>query len=136
MAYSLTKEEKKEYFDSTSELDKKCEKLAAWILASDHFTCFTGAGISTATGIPDFRSSKETVLETGPGCWEVKDHGLKDQPVTYVESEKAIPSYSHMALVELIRQNHLKYLISQNTDGIHRKSGIPRDHISELHGNT
>mmetsp|Transcript_12432 Transcript_12432/g.15876 ORF Transcript_12432/g.15876 Transcript_12432/m.15876 type:complete len:145 (+) Transcript_12432:373-807(+) len=41
-----------------------------------------------------------------------------------------------MALVELMEQNHLKYIISQNVDGLHRKSGIPGANIAELHGNT
>ena len=63
-------EEKKEYFDSPEELDNKVTMLAEMILSSAHFTAFTGAGISTSTGIPDYRSGYNTVLETGPGCWE------------------------------------------------------------------
>ena len=63
-------EEKKEYFDPPEVLDEKCEKLALWITSSEHFIAFTGAGISTSAGIPDFRSGVNTVLETGPGAWE------------------------------------------------------------------
>ena len=44
--------------------------LAQMIQASQHMVAFTGAGISTACGIPDYRSGFDTVLETGPGCWE------------------------------------------------------------------
>ena len=65
-----SEEEKKEFFDSPEELDKKCDLLAQWIKSSEHFVAFTGAGISTAAGIPDFRSGYDTVLETGPGAWE------------------------------------------------------------------
>ena len=65
-----SEEEKKEYFDTPEELDQKCTQLALWIKDSQNFTAFTGAGISTSTGIPDYRSGYGTVLETGPGCWE------------------------------------------------------------------
>ena len=50
--------------------------------------------------------------------------------------QKAYPSKTHMALVELFEKKHLKYIVSQNVDGLHRKSGIPPENISELHGNT
>ena len=63
-------EEKKEYFDSPQELDRKVEKLAQMIMSSEHFVAYTGAGISTAAGIADYRSGVNTVLKTGPGCWE------------------------------------------------------------------
>ena len=65
-----TEEEKKEYFDSPEELDEKVSMLAEMIIMSQHMVAFTGAGISTASGIPDYRSGYNTVMETGPGCWE------------------------------------------------------------------
>ena len=64
-----TDEEKKEFFDAEDVLDEKIGKLAQLILKSKHFVAFTGAGISTACGIPDFRSGVNTVLQTGPGAW-------------------------------------------------------------------
>ena len=63
-------EEKKEYFDSPAVFEEKTTQLANMIRDSEYFTAFTGAGISTSTGIPDYRSGYGTVLETGPGCWE------------------------------------------------------------------
>jgi len=51
-------------------------------------------------------------------------------------SSKAYPSKTHMSLVELADQGHLKFLVSSNTDGLHRKSGFKPDMMSELHGNT
>ena len=65
-----TEEEKKEYFDTPEELDEKVTLLAEMVLMSQRMIAFTGAGISTACGIPDYRSGHNTVLETGPGCWE------------------------------------------------------------------
>ena len=65
-----TEEEKKEYFDEPDVLDQKVTMLAKMILTANHFVTFTGAGISTACGIPDYRSGFDTVLETGPGAWE------------------------------------------------------------------
>ena len=65
-----TEEEKKEHFDAPEVLEEKVNMLAEMVLTSSHFVAFTGAGISTASGIPDYRSGYNTVLETGPGCWE------------------------------------------------------------------
>lgn len=62
-------EDKVEYFDPEEVLDEKVGKIADAILKSKYFIAFTGAGISTSTGIPDFRSGKNTVLPTGPGAW-------------------------------------------------------------------
>jgi len=67
-----TEDEKKEYFDSDEELDRKIQLLADKIKSCKHFVAFTGAGISTSTGIADYRSGMNTVLPTGPGCWEKK----------------------------------------------------------------
>jgi len=51
--------------------------LAEMILASEHMVAFTGAGISTASGIRDYRSGYDTVLATGPGCWETAANKMK-----------------------------------------------------------
>ena len=147
-----TEEEKKEYFDSPEELDNKVMMLAEMIISSQHFVAFTGAGISTSTGIPDYRSGYNTVLETGPGCWETAankqkyakaqktgDKSVKkpaDKGTLRTSIQKAYPSKTHMALVELTEKDHLKFVVSQNVDGLHRKSGIPPQNLAELHGNT
>jgi NAD-dependent SIR2 family protein deacetylase len=132
-----TEDEKKEYFDAPEELEEKVNQLAEWILESEHFIAFTGAGISTSAGIADYRSGYNTVLPTGPGCWEKKAQGkASNKPKIRTEMIKAIPTPTHMALVKLMEQNHLKYLISQNIDGLHRRSGIPPEKLAEVHGNT
>ena len=128
--------------------------LAEMILTSGHFVAFTGAGISTSSGIPDYRSGFDTVLKTGPGAWESLANkkrfeqnqrkaaaagGVKkaaDANTVRSQIQKAYPSKTHMALLELFEKNHLKFIVSQNVDGLHRKSGIPAANIAELHGNT
>ena len=59
--YGISKEsEKEEYFDDAETLSSKLDKLADWVRSSDHMIIFTGAGVSTSTGIPDFRSGNFT----------------------------------------------------------------------------
>ena len=145
-----SEEEKREYFDTPEELDAKCEQFAQMIRESQNMVAFTGAGISTSTGIPDYRSGFKTVLETGPGCWEraakreewKNDKLKKGLPLPNAMRmpfnqtiEEARPSLTHMALKELIDRDILKFIISQNIDGLHRKSGIHADKLAELHGN-
>ena len=143
--------EKREYFDTPEVLDEKITALAEMIVTSQHMVAFTGAGISTASGIPDYRSGMNTCLPTGPGCWEtaankqkykdgMKKRGRSLPPAQTrsfnVTIGQAKPSLTHMALVELMNQDHLKCVVSQNIDGLHRKSGIDPDKLAELHGNT
>jgi NAD-dependent SIR2 family protein deacetylase len=88
--------------------------------------------------IPDFRSGMNTILPTGPGVWELRDHpGAKRSPkASITTSTKAIPSVTHMALVELARRHLLHFVVSQNTDGLHLRSGLPSNMLAELHGNS
>eukprot|EP01083_Nonionella_stella_P244793 851544_1 len=135
-------DEEREYFDKPKVLNKKIAKLAKLIQNSNHFICFTGAGISTSAGIADYRSGLNTVLETGAGAWAKEaalEKGIDITPnkkVKHVAMLNAMPTATHMALVELNNQNILKYLISQNVDGLHRRSGFNPNCLSELHGNS
>jgi len=133
----------KEFFDPPDVLAAKIKYLAELVKKSKHFVAFTGAGISTAAGIADFRSGINTVLDTGAGKW-AKEAAVKEglekeikKAKKKTDSFKAVPTAAHMALVGLMTTGpkYMKYLISQNTDGLHRRSGIPIDQMSELHGN-
>merc|ERR1712154_390867 len=134
----------KEVFDDEKTLKLKIKRLAKLIRNSKHFCAFTGAGISTAAGIADFRSGINTVLDTGTGKWaaqSAKAQGKSKQIKKNKRAKssiKAIPTASHMALVSLMTTGpkYLKCMISQNTDGLHRRSGMPVDQLCELHGNT
>lgn len=99
---------------------------AAWISEARHVVAFTGAGISTDSGLPDFR---------GPdGVWTRRDRGLPPPRMTASMAEVR-PNAAHVALVELERAGRLQFLISQNVDGLHLASGFPANKLAELHGN-
>ena len=117
-----------EYQESEQELTLKVRKLATLIRKSNHITVFTGAGISTSAGIPDYRGPQ--------GTWTLQEQGIKQRESEVVDLQKAKPTLTHMALYQLQQLGILKYIISQNCDGLHRKSGINSSNISELHGNT
>ncbi|KAG1669173.1 NAD-dependent protein deacetylase sirtuin-6 [Nymphon striatum] len=114
-----------EMFDDRSELEEKVKTLSDWIRNSKHVIVFTGAGISTSAGIPDFRGPK--------GVWTLDERGEK--PSVNLSFDDAVPTPTHMALVEMARLNIIKYVISQNVDGLHLKSGLSKKNFSELHGN-
>jgi len=106
------------------DLNQRILNLAQWIMESKYTVVFTGAGISTESGIRDFR---------GPdGLWTRRDKGLStpNQDFTGVE-----PNTGHRAIVELQNLGKLKFLISQNVDNLHLKSGISSELLAELHGN-
>ncbi|XP_063312007.1 NAD-dependent protein deacylase sirtuin-6 [Pelobates fuscus] len=114
-----------EVFDPPEELIRKVEELADMIRQATYVVFHTGAGISTSCGIPDFR---------GPnGVWTMEEKGLN--PKFDTTFENAHPSPTHMALLQLQKVGILKFLISQNVDGLHVRSGFPREQLSELHGN-
>ncbi|CAK9148870.1 unnamed protein product [Ilex paraguariensis] len=116
-----------EIFDPPDVLQEKIERLAMMIQKSKHLVVFTGAGISTSCGIPDFRGPK--------GIWTLQREG-KALPEASLPFHRAMPSMTHMALVELEKAGLLKFVISQNIDGLHLRSGIPRKKLAELHGNS
>jgi NAD-dependent SIR2 family protein deacetylase len=108
----------------SSDLEQRIETLAQWMFESKHLVVFTGAGISTESGLPDFR---------GPdGLWTRREKGL---PTKSRPFDSAEPNTGHMAIVELQELGKLAFLISQNIDNLHLGSGIRPDLLAELHGN-
>ncbi|TXT57300.1 MAG: putative NAD-dependent protein deacetylase 1 [Promethearchaeota archaeon] len=106
-------------------LDEKIELAAQWIVESENIVIFTGAGISTHSGLPDYR---------GPdGVWTRRDDGRP--PPKSPPWDQVKPNEGHEALKELLDIGKMDYLISQNVDGLHAKSGVPFEKLAELHGN-
>lgn len=106
------------------DLSQRIETLARWMFESKHLVVFTGAGISTESGLPDFR---------GPdGIWTRQAKGLPTETRDFSTAE---PNAGHMAIFDLQRLGKLAFLISQNVDSLHLRSGIRPDLIAELHGN-
>lgn len=107
------------------EIEEKIDLAAKWIVESERLVIFTGAGISTGSGLPDYR---------GPdGVWTRRDQGLP--PPSSPPWDQVKPNPNHYAIAELMEMGKLNYLISQNVDGLHAKSGIPFEILAELHGN-
>jgi len=106
------------------DLEERIKKLAKWMFEAKYLVVFTGAGISTESGLPDFRGPE--------GIWTRQEKGLppKTRPFTSVE-----PNAGHRAVVELQNLGKLKFLISQNVDNLHLCSGIRHELLAELHGN-
>jgi NAD-dependent SIR2 family protein deacetylase len=106
--------------------DKKIQRLAQWLYESRYPVVFTGAGISTDSGLPDFR---------GPdGLWTRRDKGLPPKAMSR-PWDAVEPNSGHYAIAELQKLGKLKFLISQNVDNLHLKSGIRPELLAELHGN-
>ena len=122
--------------------DEDIEELVRLVQHARRAVVFTGAGISTECGIPDFRSPG--------GFW------TKYKPIAYrdfLASEEtrfeawrrflmiretigeAEPGPSHQAVAELVARGHVSHVITQNIDGLHERAGIPRERIIEIHGN-
>lgn len=118
------------------------DRLREMLEASSHTVAFTGAGISTESGIPDYRGPQGRWKTTQPvqfadyvasdavrqAAWRRRFDGDRAM-------ERARPNKGHLAVARLVADGLMEAVITQNVDNLHQDSGVPPERIVELHGN-
>ena len=129
--------------DELDLLDDVIERVRAWIASAKHVVALTGAGISTESGIPDFRGPQ--------GLWTKNPTAERLSNIHYYMTDPevrrlawrmrvdhpawtAAPNAGHRALADLERRGRLRALITQNIDGLHQKAGNTPESVIEVHG--
>ena len=126
-----------------AELGTLVERAAALVDAAERVLAITGAGISTDSGIPDYRGP-QGVWTKNPGAEKMAtlEHYLGDPEIrkrswrSRIDSPifDAQPNDGHRAIVELEQRGKLHALVTQNVDGLHLKAGTSPDRLIEIHG--
>ncbi|MFT3726595.1 MAG: Sir2 family NAD-dependent protein deacetylase [Terricaulis sp.] len=118
------------------------EQLAAYLTQSRRAVVFTGAGISTESGIPDFRSPGGVWSKMKPIMFQdfVASPGARQEAWSRVFNRTAgwtgaSPNAGHKAVAALVDRGKVRSIITQNVDNLHQDSGAPAAQIIELHGN-
>jgi NAD-dependent deacetylase len=116
--------------------------LRELIHRSSNIVVFTGAGISTESGIPDFRGPKgvwntQTPIDFSDfvASEDVRRESWRRKFSGELKLENAAPNAGHLAITSLVEAGKINHVITQNVDGLHQKSGTPDDLVIELHGN-
>ena len=124
-------------------MEVKINKVAEMIAASKRLVVFTGAGVSTESGIPDFRGPDGLWTKVDPEDFTI-DRFLRSgearKRVWYYLVEgglmaNAQPNRAHLAIAELEKMNKLSSVITQNIDNLHQRAGNNPQKVHELHGN-
>jgi NAD-dependent deacetylase len=123
--------------------DLQTAELARFIARARQAVVFTGAGISTESGIPDFRSPGGIWTRMAPidfGDFLASEEARRETWRRRFAMEEtfraAAPNRGHRAVAALVRSGSAAAVITQNIDGLHQASGVPEDRVIELHGNT
>ena len=113
------------------------------ILEAKKVVVFTGAGFSTESGVPDFRSPGGVWDKFDPGrlnypnflaSEDVREEYWRMHKMMWETIREAQPNAGHHAVAELYRMGKLDCVITQNTDGLHQKAGVPDEMVLEIHG--
>ena len=130
--------------DKTGDGDgRKLEQVAQWIKASKRIVVFSGAGLSTESGIPDFRSPggvwdrynpEDFYFQNFLSSEASREKYWQMSTEMYEPIKKAQPNLAHLAIAELEKLGKLDCVITQNIDGLHFKAGNSEEKVIQLHG--
>jgi NAD-dependent deacetylase len=130
-------------WDLPMNLDRDTDALRRLIAEAERIAVFTGAGISTDSGIPDFRSPGGIWTRLAPidfdaflASAEARREAWRRKFASDAMIRNAKPNRGHRAVAELVHRGKAGAVITQNIDGLHQASGIPEAQVIELHGNT
>jgi NAD-dependent deacetylase len=122
--------------------DTAIKELARLVAAAKRVVAFTGAGISTESGIPDFRSPGGLWTQNRPipfdefvANQEARNEAWRRKFAMEDRFASARPGRGHRALSRLMQRGKLAAVITQNIDNLHQDSGVPQENVIELHGN-
>lgn len=126
-----------------SDLDTAIARLGQMIHEASSIVPFTGAGISTECGIPDFRSPGGLWTKHRPipfdeflASQEARNESWRRRFAMSEQFGDARPGRGHRALASLYRLGKVPGVVTQNIDNLHQASGVAPEHVVELHGNT
>ena len=118
------------------------DQLNQYIKNASNIVIFTGAGISTESGIPDFRGPQGIWQNTTPIYFQnfINSEDVRRESWGKKFSDKDIikkakPNIGHVAVAQIINSNDSAHLITQNVDNLHQDAGVPQSKITEIHGN-
>ena len=113
-----------EYSEQPQTLRAKVKLLADLLRRSRNCVAYTGAGISTASGIGDYASkAKDSLIHTGKR--------MKPKLKNWFEAE---PTLAHRVLASLVKRDTVRGWVQQNHDGLPQKAGVPQERVNEIHG--
>ncbi|MFZ3357706.1 MAG: Sir2 family NAD-dependent protein deacetylase [Xanthobacteraceae bacterium] len=125
------------------DFDSAVARLTEMVCAAGTIVPFTGAGISTESGIPDFRSPGGLWTKYRPipfdeflGSQEARNEAWRRRFAMDEQFSCARPSRGHRAMASLYRAGKVPGVVTQNIDNLHQASGIVAEDVVELHGNT
>jgi len=124
-------------------MDRDLTEFRRLLDAAQKMVVFTGAGISTESGIPDFRSPggiwqrmKPIYFQDFVASEEARVEAWRRKFESDPVMRAATPNRGHRAVAILVRQAKVSHVVTQNIDGLHQASGIPDHQVIELHGNS